>query len=95
MAAGNEKITFPTNYYYGTKMNWRPLIEELKKKEEEMAIYKDLKASMQSPDIQNSVDLDQLEEKELKLRNIEDIIFGDMKFEEDISGMDVSKINNN
>jgi hypothetical protein len=51
MAAGNEKITFPTNYYYGTKINWKPLIDELKAKEINSGLYKDLKTSMQSPDL--------------------------------------------
>jgi hypothetical protein len=27
MAAGNEKINFPINFYYGTKMKWRHLLE--------------------------------------------------------------------
>lgn len=30
MAAGNEKINFPINFYCGTKMKWRPLLEQLK-----------------------------------------------------------------
>jgi hypothetical protein len=34
MAAGNERITFPTNYYYGSKMKWRPLLDKLKEIEE-------------------------------------------------------------
>jgi hypothetical protein len=34
MAAGNEKINFPINFYYGTKMKWRYLLEEIKNQEE-------------------------------------------------------------
>ncbi|EAR87965.3 cache domain protein (macronuclear) [Tetrahymena thermophila SB210] len=34
MAAGNEKINFPINFYYGTKMKWRHLLEQLKNHEE-------------------------------------------------------------
>ena len=34
MAAGNEKINFPINFYYGTKMKWRHLLEQLKNLEE-------------------------------------------------------------
>ncbi len=96
MAAGNERITFPTNYYYGSKMKWRPLLDKLKEIEEKRDAANAQNGLLGHTNAESQLNINGLnqsglyksasskqsiEKDEFQARNLEDYLFDNIKME--------------